>query len=65
MGIVHVCSVARPPRAEYWLFDLRPVVQGSRSDRRRGAKVCILQNSVVPNSPALNQVPCHKGLEPR
>lgn len=57
MGSVHVCGVARPPRAEYWLFALRPVMQGSRSDLCRDAKVDVRKNSVVPNSPTLNQVP--------
>lgn len=64
MGNVHVCGASRLPRAEYVFFDLRPVMLGSRSDRSRNAKVCIPQNSVGPNSPALNQVTCHKGLEP-
>lgn len=64
MGSVHVCGVARPSRTEYWLFGPRPVMQGSRSDLSRDAKVDIRKNSVVPNSPTLNQIPAAR-LKPR
>lgn len=64
MGSVHVYGVARLPRAEYWLFDPRPVMQGFRSDLSRDAKVDIRKNSAVPNSPTLNQIPATR-LKPR
>lgn len=60
MGSVHVCGVARLPRAEYWLFDPRPVMQGSRSDLSRDAKSRYTQELSCPQQPNSESNPCHK-----